>query len=404
MAAIDAWGMFQGRDGEVARRFTVVMDAKWDGDTGVLDEAFQWSDGTRSRRVWTLRRQPDGSYRGTADDVVGEAIGQVSGNAFHWRYVMALPVDGKVYNVNFDDWMFLIDDRVMLNRAAMSKWGFHLGDVTLSFTKSVPTEVRNRWRQDKQEPRRHEPQNQRLVGQTRVAGGGLGGHRCGAGPRLGGQGARLALSSRKRSSLEALNIEGALLLPCDGTSPTRSLPRRRPWWPPWGVDLVVYMAGGYEPMQADTLDVGVLERVVDVNFHGAVRLTAAVLPELKAGGGLALVASVAGYQGLPKSLAYGPGKAALIHFAECLHMDLAGKGVGVWVINPGFVSTRLTAKNDFKMPALISPEQAAQDILAGFASGGFEIHFPKRFTRLLKGLSLLPYRLYFPLVRKMTGG
>lgn len=132
---IDAWGMFQGRDGEVVRRFTVVMDAKWDGDTGVLDEAFQWSDGTQSRRVWTLRRQPDGSYRGTADDVVGEAIGQVSGNAFHWRYVMALPVDGKVYNVDFDDWMFLIDDRVMLNRAAMSKWGFHLGDVTLSFTK-----------------------------------------------------------------------------------------------------------------------------------------------------------------------------------------------------------------------------------------------------------------------------
>ncbi len=111
------------------------MDAKWDGDTGVLDEAFEWNDGTQSRRVWTLKRQPDGTYRGTADDVVGEAIGEVSGNAFHWRYVMALPVDGKVYNVDFDDWMFLIDDRVMLNRAAMSKWGVHLGDVTLSFTK-----------------------------------------------------------------------------------------------------------------------------------------------------------------------------------------------------------------------------------------------------------------------------
>ena len=132
---IDAWGMFQGRDGEVVRRFTVVMDAKWDGDTGVLDEAFEWNDGTQSRRIWTLKRQPDGTYRGTADDVVGEAIGEVSGNAFHWRYVMALPVDGKVYNVDFDDWMFLIDDRVMLNRAAMSKWGVHLGDVTLSFTK-----------------------------------------------------------------------------------------------------------------------------------------------------------------------------------------------------------------------------------------------------------------------------
>ena len=132
---IDAWGMFQGRDGEVQRRFKVVMEAKWTGDTGVLDEHFEWNDGTTSRRVWTLKRQPDGSYRGTADDVVGEAIGEVSGNAFHWRYVMALPVDGKVYNVDFDDWMFQMDDRVMLNRAAMSKWGIHLGDVTLSFTK-----------------------------------------------------------------------------------------------------------------------------------------------------------------------------------------------------------------------------------------------------------------------------
>ena len=132
---IDAWGMFQGRDGEVVRRFTVVMDAKWDGDTGVLDEAFEWNDGTQSRRVWTLKRQPDGTYRGTAGDVVGEAIGEVSGNAFHWRYVMALPVDGKVYKVDLDDGMFLIDDRVILNRAAMSKWGVHLGDVTLSFTK-----------------------------------------------------------------------------------------------------------------------------------------------------------------------------------------------------------------------------------------------------------------------------
>ena len=221
---------------------------------------------------------------------------------------------------------------------------------------------------------------------------------------LAAQGARLALSSRKLSSLEALNIEGALLLPCDSTLPESLFAARDALLAAWGgVDLVVYMAGGYEPMQAETLDVAVLEQVVDVNFNGAVRLTAATMPELKAGGGIALVASVAGYQGLPKSIAYGSGKAALIHFAECLYMDLTAKGIGVWVINPGFVSTRLTAKNDFKMPALITPEQAGKDIIAGFASGGFEIHFPKRFTRVLKFLSLLPYRLYFPLVRRMTG-
>ena len=94
---LDAWGMFQGRSGEVKKRFHVVIDAQWQGDTGVLDEHFQWSDGTTSRRVWTLKRQPDGTWRGTADDVVGEAIGEVAGNALRWRYVLALPVDGKTY-------------------------------------------------------------------------------------------------------------------------------------------------------------------------------------------------------------------------------------------------------------------------------------------------------------------
>lgn len=132
---LDAWGMFQGRSGEVKKRFHVVIDAKWEGDTGVLDERFNWSDGTTSRRVWTLTRQADGTFRGKADDVVGEAIGEVAGNALRWRYVLQLPVDGKVYHVDFDDWMFLMDDKVMLNRSYMSKWGFNLGEVTLTFVK-----------------------------------------------------------------------------------------------------------------------------------------------------------------------------------------------------------------------------------------------------------------------------
>ena len=132
---LDAWGIFQGRSGEVKKRFHVVIDAHWEAGTGTLDEHFSWSDGTTTRRVWTLVRQPDGTYRGTADDVVGTAIGTVAGNALRWQYVLALPVDGKVYNVNFDDWMFLMDDKVMMNRSYMSKWGFNLGEVTLSFMK-----------------------------------------------------------------------------------------------------------------------------------------------------------------------------------------------------------------------------------------------------------------------------
>jgi hypothetical protein len=132
---LEAWGMFQGRSGEVKKRFHVVIDARWNDGIGVLDEHFRWSDGTESQRIWTLIRQPDGSYRGKADDVIGEAIGKLAGNALHWRYVMAVPVDGKTYHVDFDDWMFLMDDKVMLNRSTMSKWGFHLGEVTLSFIK-----------------------------------------------------------------------------------------------------------------------------------------------------------------------------------------------------------------------------------------------------------------------------
>jgi hypothetical protein len=132
---LDAWGMFQGRSGEVKKRFHVVIHASWTGNTGVLDEHFSWSDGTTSRRVWTLTMAPDGSLRGTADDVVGEAIGEVAGNALRWRYVLALPVDDKIYHVNFDDWMFLMDDKVMMNRSYMSKWGIDLGEVTLTFVK-----------------------------------------------------------------------------------------------------------------------------------------------------------------------------------------------------------------------------------------------------------------------------
>ena len=132
---IDAWGVFTDRAGKVIKRFSVVMDCSWQGSDGVLDEAFSYSDGTRQRRIWRLKQLDDGRYTGRADDVRGEATGQQLGNAFHWRYVLALPVEGKVVEVDMDDWMYLMSDRVMLNKASMSKFGLHLGEVTLSFAK-----------------------------------------------------------------------------------------------------------------------------------------------------------------------------------------------------------------------------------------------------------------------------
>ena len=132
---LDAYGLFSDRSGKVIKRFTVVMNCHWEGDNGTLDEAFSYADGSTQRRVWHLQRQADGHYTGRADDVVGTADGEQGGNAFHWNYVLALPVDGKVINVQMDDWMYLINGRVMLNRAQMRKWGIDLGQVTLSFSK-----------------------------------------------------------------------------------------------------------------------------------------------------------------------------------------------------------------------------------------------------------------------------
>lgn len=221
---------------------------------------------------------------------------------------------------------------------------------------------------------------------------------------LAAQGARLALSGRRADLLQGLGLQAALILPCDVTDPASLAEAMARLKAEWGeLDLVVYLAGDYQPMRVDTLDVAVAERLFEVNFLGAMRVAGLLAPELKAGAGLALVASVAGYRGLPKALAYGPGKAALIHLAEVLYLDLAPRGVGVWLINPGFVATQLTARNDFAMPALLSPAQAAQAIVAGLASGDFEIHFPRRFTLWLKLLRCLPYRLYFPLIRRLIG-
>jgi hypothetical protein len=132
---LDAYGIFTDRSGQVVKRFTVVMVCTWQGDDGVLDEAFSYADGSTQRRVWRIKKLPDGRYTGQADDVVGVAQGQARGNAFNWRYTLALPVDGSVYEVQFDDWMYLMTDTVMLNKASMRKFGIYLGEVTLSFTR-----------------------------------------------------------------------------------------------------------------------------------------------------------------------------------------------------------------------------------------------------------------------------
>ena len=131
---IVAYGIVQDRSGKVIRRMTVDMQCSWQGDTGTLDEDFTYADGKKERRVWTIKKQND-RYSGTAADVVGEAVGTAAGNALNWKYVLALPIDNKVYHVHFDDWMWQLNDTIMMNRAVFSKFGFKLGEVLITFYK-----------------------------------------------------------------------------------------------------------------------------------------------------------------------------------------------------------------------------------------------------------------------------
>lgn len=137
---LKAWGMFTDRFGKVVKRFEVDMVCEWHANQGVLDEHFTYSDGTLQRRVWHLIDEGQGRYQGRADDVVGVASGQSSGNAFRWQYTLALEVGEHTWNVEFDDWMYLMDEHTMLNKSKMSKWGIDLGDVTLAFSKPKSSE------------------------------------------------------------------------------------------------------------------------------------------------------------------------------------------------------------------------------------------------------------------------
>jgi NAD(P)-dependent dehydrogenase (short-subunit alcohol dehydrogenase family) len=229
---------------------------------------------------------------------------------------------------------------------------------------------------------------------------------------LHAHGAKVVVSARNADALNAFvgQHPGAQALPLDVTDPLAVKAAAQTLSAQGALDCVVFCAGHYRAMDAAHLDLADLLRHNEINYLGALYLLDAVVPLLLAQplnahtgqrGHLSLMGSVAGYRGLPNSLAYGPTKAALINLSEALYLDLHPRGVGVSLINPGFVDTPLTRQNEFKMPALITPEQAAQEILQGWAHGEFEIHFPKRFTRWMKLLQLLPYPAFFATTRRL---
>lgn len=221
-------------------------------------------------------------------------------------------------------------------------------------------------------------------------------------------GARVALSARKLVQLEKIAAdypmaEAMAVDICDHASLVACHAHLIEEW--GSIDLVLVVAGSYNEMRADSLDLAAVNRLIDINVRGVYQCLDAVLPALlKQGcGGIGIVGSVAGLSGLPKALVYGPTKAAIINLCECLYLDLRPKNIAVYMINPGFVETPMTAGNDFKMPALMSAPAAALAIVKGMQRGDFHIHFPHRFTNWLRLARLLPYRSYFYLVHKVTG-
>lgn len=222
-------------------------------------------------------------------------------------------------------------------------------------------------------------------------------------------GAKVALSGRRVERLNqiALNAKSnqVLVIPLDVTNNEQLQDGYKTLLSIWGgLDILLFVSGVYTPLRADKFDFGIAEKTIDANLLGPMRAVALVMPDmLKAHSGhIAIVGSVAGYSGLPKALAYGPSKAAIINFCENLYYDLLPTGVSVHMISPGFVATEATAQNDFEMPALISAEEAAQEILKGIQKGEFDIHFPKRFSRFLKFLRILPYPIYFWILRRFV--
>jgi NAD(P)-dependent dehydrogenase (short-subunit alcohol dehydrogenase family) len=223
-------------------------------------------------------------------------------------------------------------------------------------------------------------------------------------------GACVALSARKADALQAIAAgrRDALVLPLDVTQHAEVLAARDALARAWqGVDLVLIVAGAYSEMRVDNFDMQAVDSMLDVNLRGVFHCIDATLPLLLkqagSGSGIGIVSSVAGYSGLPRALAYGPTKAALINLAESLYFDLHPRGHSVYLINPGFVATQATAGNDFVMPALISAPEAAAHIVRGIERGAFHIHFPRKFTNLLRFARVLPYRWYFWLIHKVTG-
>ena len=221
-------------------------------------------------------------------------------------------------------------------------------------------------------------------------------------------GARVALTARRPIPLEDIagHYPQARALPMDATDPLAWQSAHELLLEDWGaIDLVVFCAAQYRQERSWELRAVRVHDTIEVNLASIYYGLEVILPDMitSGAGSVVLIASVAGYMGLPNATVYGPTKAAIINLAELLYAELHPKGLGVYLVNPGFVKTTMTANNSFNMPAIVSADTAASEIIQGIAQGRFEIHFPKRFTRLLKIVSMLPYRSRLAILMRIIG-
>lgn len=218
------------------------------------------------------------------------------------------------------------------------------------------------------------------------------------------QGAQLVLSARSQDRLEALAAElgaGHIVLQMDVGDRASVDAAAAQIVAAGRLDRLVHLAALYDPGRIEDLDPDMAARIVSVNVMGSFHIAQIAPKVLRAGGQVALCGSVAGYVGLPQGQIYSASKAAVINLAESLRAELQGQ-FDVRLISPGFVDTRLTQRNDFDMPAMMTPQAAAAAIVSGLSGGGFEVHFPKRLTLSLKLLRILPYWAALPLTRRLS--
>jgi short-subunit dehydrogenase len=220
--------------------------------------------------------------------------------------------------------------------------------------------------------------------------------------QLAAEGVKVAASARNADKLAALG-NGISVYPLDVTNAEDVAETFSQIEKDLGaIDLIIAGAGTYTPVKASDISTTLFKQALDVNYMGVVNVLAAALPVFRArrSGHLSWIASVAGYRGLPKAAAYGPTKAALINLAESLKPELDNDNLKITVINPGFVRTPMTSVNDFEMPFLMEPADAARATIAGLAKGKFEVAYPRPFVAILKTARIMPYRMFFWFSRK----